>query len=175
MDENTTSAGPVCWQKTARNVINLNLSSSASYVRIKKRSKTKNGKKWGGNGNTNWTKNREKNYLVKKLIKRSSKQNGKRVENKKGSKSKKTKDGKKKTAEANSYAVGKVDRKSRFPIGDKIGLSYTVEKELFRSQLFRLRNPIHESRRKTRVFRRDSWIGFLNRKSFRILPHTYNK
>ena len=49
---------------------------------------------------------------------------------------------------ANSYAVGSVDRKGRFPIGGQIGHSYTVEKMPFRSQLFRSSNPIRICRRK---------------------------
>ena len=33
-------------------------------------------------------------------------------------------------SQANSYAVGSVDRKGRFPIHDQIGYSYAVEKVL---------------------------------------------
>ena len=47
VDENTTSAGPVCWQKTARNVINLNLSSSELRT-YKKKVQNKKRKKMGG-------------------------------------------------------------------------------------------------------------------------------
>ena len=56
-------------------------------------------------------------------------------------------------------------RKSRFQI-EQIGFSYTVGQEHFRSQLFRSSDPIHASRRKTRVFLRDSWAKFLDRTNF---------
>ena len=69
-------------------------------------------------------------------------------------------------SQANSYAVGSVDRKGRFPIHDQIGYSYAVEKVPFRSQLFRSSNPIRASRRKGRLFQRDARIGLLDRKSF---------
>ena len=52
----------------------------------------------------------------------------------------------------NSYAVGSVDRKGRFPIQDQIVHSYAVEKAPFRSQLFRSSNPIRASRRKVDFF-----------------------
>ena len=67
---------------------------------------------------------------------------------------------------ASSYAVGYVDRKGPFPIGDQIVLSYAVEKGLFQCQLFQPSNPIRTSGRKFRLFRRDVRIGFLDRKSF---------
>ena len=69
-------------------------------------------------------------------------------------------------AQANSYAVGSVDRKGRFPIGDEIGHSYAVEKVLFRSRFFRSSNPIRTSRLESRLFQRDAWIGLLDRKTF---------
>ena len=54
--------------------------------------------------------------------------------------------------QANSYAVGSVDRKGRFPIEVQIVHSCAVEKVPFRSQFFRSSNPIRASRRKIDFF-----------------------
>ena len=56
-------------------------------------------------------------------------------------------------SKAIAHAVGFVSRKRPFPTGAQIGLSYAVEKGLFRLNFFRLRIPIVGSSRKTRLFR----------------------
>ena len=50
-----------------------------------------------------------------------------------------------------SYTVGFVSRKRPFSTKAQIGLSYTVEKGLFRLNFFRLRIPTGGSSRKTRL------------------------
>ena len=75
---------------------------------------------------------------------------------------------------ANSYEVGSVDRKGRFPSGDQIGHSYAIEKVLFRSQLFLSSSPIRTYRRKSRLFQRDARIGLLYRKSFEAHPISHH-
>ena len=68
---------------------------------------------------------------------------------------------------AQSYtSVGFVSRKRPFSIEAQIGLSYTVEKGLFRLNFFRLRIPTGGSSRKTRLFRLDHQVEKLSRKSF---------
>ena len=62
-----------------------------------------------------------------------------------------------------SYTVEFVSRKRPFLTEAQIGLSYTVEKRLFRLNFCRLRFPTGGSGRKTRFFRLD---GQLSRKSF---------
>ena len=70
------------------------------------------------------------------------------------------------TAEAISYAVGFVRRKRPFSTEAQIGLSYAVEKGLFRLDFFRPRIPTGGSSRKTRLFRLDPPVEKLSRKSF---------
>ena len=65
--------------------------------------------------------------------------------------------------QAISYAVGFVSRKRPFSTEAQIGLSYEVEKGLFRPNFFRLRIPTGGSSRKTRIFRLEEK---LSRKSF---------
>ena len=48
-----------------------------------------------------------------------------------------------------SYAVGFVSRKRPFSTEARVGLSYAVEKVLFRPNFFRLSFPTRESSRKT--------------------------
>ena len=74
-------------------------------------------------------------------------------------------------SEANSYALGLVDRKGRFQIGDQVGHSCAAEKVNFRSQHFRSSNPTRASRRRSRFFQRRARIGLLDRKSFSSPPH----
>ena len=69
------------------------------------------------------------------------------------------------SAEAISYAVGFVSRKRPFSTVAQIGLSYAVEKGLFRLNFFRLRIPTGGSSRKTRLFRLDPPDEKLSRKS----------
>ena len=64
------------------------------------------------------------------------------------------------------YAVGFVSRTRPFSTEAQIGLSYAVEKGLFRLNFFRLRNPTGGSSRKTRLFRLESPVEKLSRKSF---------
>ena len=52
-----------------------------------------------------------------------------------------------------------------FRLKPKIGLSYAVEKGLFRLNFFRLRIPTGGSSRKTRLFRLGSSVEKLSRKS----------
>ena len=68
--------------------------------------------------------------------------------------------------QAISYAVGFVSRKRPFSTEAQIGLSYAVEKGLFRLNFFGLRIPTGGSSRKTRLFRLDPPVEKLSRKSF---------
>ena len=65
-----------------------------------------------------------------------------------------------------SYTVGFVNRKRPFSTEAQIGLSYTVEKGLFRLNFFRLSFPTGGSSRKTRLFRLDPSVEKLSRRSF---------
>ena len=65
-----------------------------------------------------------------------------------------------------SYTVGFVSRKRPFSTEAQIGLSYTVEKGLFRLNFFRLSFPTGGSSRKTRLFRLDLSVEKLGQKSF---------
>ena len=65
-----------------------------------------------------------------------------------------------------SYAVGFVSRKRPFSTEAHIGLSYAVEKGLFRLNFFRLKIPTGGSSRKARLFRLDPPVEKLGRKSF---------
>ena len=69
-------------------------------------------------------------------------------------------------SEAIFYAVGFVSRKRPFSTEAHTGLSYSVEKGLFRLNFFRLRIPTGGSSRKTRLFRLDPSVEKLCRKSF---------
>ena len=64
------------------------------------------------------------------------------------------------------YTVGFVSRKRPFSTEAQIGLSYTIEKGLFRLSFFRLRIPTGGSSRKTRLFWLDLLVENLSRKSF---------